>query len=390
MGNILSNKNINLLEGLGTPLSLGITGPTGSIYVNRSDGGLWLAETAGSSAGWSQTGTTIYTSDGQLTGDRSIDTNGNGIVIYDSTGSAYLDFHAAKGAGAYSIGTTFGSWVDSAWCGSGTNSYVGAIYAEAELRIHVGEPGNDSGQLLMTGSFIRIRPSAPISSADPGADSYSLVYIDYNANGASVGSYDTSSVNVMANGGDFRINDGGNILGAPVPNISISGNNLWVNSQGNTSGGYTSGTWGPNKSSVIHCFLWSQTTDATLTTAKLKGNFADVDGIPIKAFLGTAEYNFGQYEFHINMMTENGLMTSWILTGAFKTNNGTAAFVGSQVKNLVCDENGASADVIAVLSPVAANKTHLSVNVTGLAAKKCVWSITCKLDTIVHDISAIF
>ena len=55
-------------------------------------------------------GDSLYTADGQLSGDRNIDPNGSGLTLIDSSGpGAYFDFHSFKGTGGWSIGTDFNS-----------------------------------------------------------------------------------------------------------------------------------------------------------------------------------------------------------------------------------------------------------------------------------------
>lgn len=89
INNILSNKNIYLLEGDGTPYLEGATGATGSIYVNKSDGSIWSSTIAGSSAGWKQNAFSLDylpLAGGTMIGDIWMQEN---YIVFGATNATY-------------------------------------------------------------------------------------------------------------------------------------------------------------------------------------------------------------------------------------------------------------------------------------------------------------
>lgn len=121
--NILSNKNIYLLEGAGTPLASGVTGPTGSIYIDTTTGELHIATTAGSSAGWSGTGS-LWIPGTTGTGSMTTLLGGN---------SATGDYSLAEGVGSTASGIASHA--------EGRGTIASGDYSHAEGSYYEGKSG---------------------------------------------------------------------------------------------------------------------------------------------------------------------------------------------------------------------------------------------------------
>ena len=399
--NYLSNKDIQILTGVGIPSEDGATGATGSIYSNTSDGSLW-SQTTGSTSGWVQlaggNSSGIYGGSGTLSGDRIIDTDGNGIVIAGSVEGVYLDMHAFKGSGGWSIGTTFNSLTVD-WDGGGTNAAFGQIYATEGFNLKVGEVGNPCTISGFDVGGQYWSPMGPTQSSSIGDLSASEFAIRTEA-GMTQGIDDSMYVKLNSNGSGIII-DG---WSRAIPSFLETGNGLTRGNQtqyNSTQGGagYTSGIWGPNVDGVVNKILYAETTPSlAVNKATLFGvggiPINDMAGIPVYVATGLPNrYSYGQVEATVNCITAAGNITCIKFGGAFKTVNGTATMSG-QYYDTVIDENSGGLTISLGMGAISSFLSNIEFtctsNIAGEEQPRVVWNIDVKVHASTHDISAVF
>ena len=347
-----------------------------SITANR---GYSLPDATGTIA---LTNDIMYLSDGTLSGDRTIETDGNGLVLKGSSEGAYFDFHSFKGSGGYSIGTTFNSLTVD-WAGGGTNSAFGTLYATQGIDIKVGAintPGLQSDNMMVsfTNGDVLIRPAGPTQYSSMGDPAFSNLRIQVDT-GATIGIDDTTEYYLQANGAEASFNrpNNGPIAGGGKYNFYEKGNVLQWNQTG-ASGGYTAGN-GPNTNGTHEEFLYSEiASGATGTAKRLKNDGTTGGGIDFYVSNSVDFVKYGQIEATVNYINTNNDMACWVVRASFKTFNNTATLGTTDITTLY-DETSGGANLTLSFGTVSAFASTLQFNCDNAPLFNSRWDVNVKV-----------